>query len=142
MPKVTPATTYTLDDFIEMKISDEMTYYNFSILQVVDGICHLDHNLIEDYLPELKAVCLTIDLGPLEYTKYKHNPDLLAFDIYGSVQLDFILMLLNDCIDPKEFEKKRIILPYSSSLSSFLNTVYSKESEYIQENRLAQKLSV
>ena len=31
-----PALTYTLDDFISMKISDDMTYYNFSILEVIN----------------------------------------------------------------------------------------------------------
>jgi hypothetical protein len=140
MPKVTPATTYTLDDFIQMKISDDMTYYNFSILQVIDGIEHLDHNLIEDYLPELKSVCLTITLNPQEFTRYKYNPDLLAYDVYGSVQLDFILLLLNDTIDPKEFDRRTLILPYSSSLAAFLNTVHSKEAEYIGENRAANNL--
>ena len=140
MPRVTPSTTYTLDDFIQMKLSDDMTYYNFSILQVIDGIEHLDHNLVEDYLPELKSVCIPVTLSNLEYNKYKYNPDLLAYDIYGSVQLDFILLLLNDMIDPKEFDKKSLILPYSSTLSTFLNTVYSKESEYIGQNRAENNL--
>ena len=42
-----PALTYTLDDFISMQISDDMTYYNFSILQVIDDVEHLDSNLVE-----------------------------------------------------------------------------------------------
>ena len=61
---------------------------------------------------------------------------MLSYDVYGSVQLDFIIMLLNDCIDPKEFDKKTVILPYASVLASFLNTVYSKEQLYIEENRV------
>ena len=140
MKNVTPATTYTLDDFIQMQISDDMTYYNFSILEMIDNVRHLDHNLVEDYLPELKSVCIPVTLSNEEFTKYRYNPDLLAYDIYGSVQLDFIVMLLNDCIDPKEFDKTKLILPYSTSLNIFLNTVYSAESNYIDQNRADNNL--
>lgn len=136
MANINPATTTTLEDFIEMRSIDEMTYYNFSILEVINGVEHLNHNLIEDYLEELKSACITVDLTLDQYKKYKYFPDLLSYDVYGSVQLDFIIMLLNDCIDPKEFDKKTVILPYASVLASFLNTVYSKEQLYIEENRL------
>ena len=50
MANINPATTTTLEDFIEMRSIDEMTYYNFSILEVINGVEHLNHNLIEDYL--------------------------------------------------------------------------------------------
>ena len=136
MANINPATTTKLEDFIEMRSIDEMTYYNFSILEVINGVEHLNHNLIEDYLEELKSACITVDLTLDQYKKYKYFPDLLSYDVYGSVQLDFIIMLLNDCIDPKEFDKKTVILPYASVLASFLNTVYSKEQLYIEENRV------
>ena len=136
MANINPATTTTLEDFIEMRSIDEMTYYNFSILEVINGVEHLNHNLIEDYLEELKSACITVDLTLDQYKKYKYFPDLLSYDVYGSVQLDFIIMLLNDCIDPKEFDKKTVILPYASVLASFLNTVYSKAQLYIEENRV------
>ena len=136
MANINPATTTTLEDFIEMRSIDEMTYYNFSILEVINGVEHLNHNLIEDYLEELESACITVDLTLDQYKKYKYFPDLLSYDVYGSVQLDFIIMLLNDCIDPKEFDKKTVILPYASVLASFLNTVYSKEQLYIEENRV------
>ena len=130
-----PALTYTLDDFISMQISDDMTYYNFSILEVIDGVEHLDSNLVEIYLEELKSQCISVQFSEEELKKYKYNADLLAYDLYGSVQLDFIILLLNDMYDPKEFAKKNVILPHSSTLSKFLNDVYSKEEGYIQQNR-------
>ena len=130
-----PALTYTLDDFISMQISDDMTYYNFSILEVIDGVEHLDSNLVEIYLEELKSRCISVLLTEEELKKYKYNPDLLAYHLYGSGQLDFVILLLTDMYDPKEFSKKNIILPHSSTLSNFLNQVYSKEEGYIQQNR-------
>ena len=130
-----PALTYTLDDFISMQISDDMTYYNFSILEVIDGVEHLDSNLVEIYLEELKSQCISVQFSEEELKKYKYNADLLAYNLYGSVQLDFVILLLNDMYDPKEFTKKNVILPHSSTLSKFLNDVYSKEAGYIQQNR-------
>ena len=131
----TPATTYTLDSFIQMKVADDMTYYNFSILEVNGNVQHLDQNIVEDYIPELTDMSVEIELTDDEYRKYKYAPDLLAYDVYGSVQLDFILLLVNDMIDPKEFDRKKIKLPYASKLSRFLNSVYSGEYNYISMNR-------
>ena len=135
-----PALTYTLDDFVELQSVDNMTYYNFSILEIIDGVQHLDHNLVEDYLKELEATCVTLELSNEEMSRYRYNQDLLAYDIYGSVQLDFIILLLNDMIDPKDFDRRKLKLPYASSLSIFLNTLYSKESNYINENRANNNL--
>lgn len=135
-----PALTYTLDDFISMKISDDMTYYNFSILEVINSVEHLDSNIVEVYLPELKKDCISVRLSLEELKRYRYNPDLLAYDLYGSVQLDFVVLLLNDMYDPKEFNKKNLLLPRASILSKFLNDVYSKESGYIEQNRADNKI--
>ena len=130
-----PALTYTLDQFINMKYSDEITYYNFSIIEVVDGIQLLDHNLIEDYIDELKSLCQNCELDSNQYKKYKYSPDLLAYDVYGSTQLDFVILMLNDMIDPKEFNLKTVKLPYASKLKAFLSAVYNAELNYISQNR-------
>ena len=115
-----PALTYTLDQFIGMKYSDDITYHNFSIIEKIDDNIELvDHNIIEDYLDELESICVKCELTLEQYRKYKYKPDLLAFDVYGSVQLDFIIMLVNDMIDPKEFDLKTIMLPYASALKAF-----------------------
>lgn len=74
--------------------------------------------------------------------KYKYNPDRLAYDIYKSVQLDFVIMLLNDTYDPKEFDKPKILLPRASVLSEFLNKVYSTEYGYITQNRADNSLPI
>ena len=130
-----PSLTYTLDDFIAMSVADNMTYYNFSILEVIDGVQHLNLNLIEEYIEELKTQAVYLTLSDDEYKKYKYNPDLLAYDVYGSVQLDFVILLLNEIYDPKEFTNKTIRLVKNSALSLFLSTVYGKEQGWIKQNR-------
>ena len=130
-----PSLTYTLDDFVAMQMSDDMTYYNFSILEVVNSVEHLNINLVEEYSSILKSQALQVELTDEEYKKYKYCPDLLAYDIYGSVQLDFVILILNDIFDPKEFVNKTIKLVPASVLQQFLNEVYGKEYGWIQQNR-------
>jgi hypothetical protein len=133
--RIAPDKTYTLTDFINSKDNDEITYYNFSILEKIGNIEHLDHNLFEDYLDEIESVCQTVELTNEEYSKYKYAPDLLAFDTYGSTQFDFIVMLVNDMVDPKEFVQRTIKLPYASALVTLLANIYSVELPYIELNR-------
>jgi hypothetical protein len=78
---------------------------------------------------------LQVELNDEEYKKYKYCPDLLAYDVYGSVQLDFVILILNDIFDPKEFVNKTIRLVPASVLQQFLNEVYGKEYGWIQQNR-------
>ena len=135
-----PDKTYTLEDFVQMKITDDMTYYNFSIIEVIDGVQHTELNLIDEYIDELRAICVPVLLSDTEFAKYKNQPDLLAYDVYKSAQLDFAILAINDMYDPKEFTKRHIMLPTASGLVTFLNTVYSKESGYISQKRLDENI--
>lgn len=136
-----PSITYTLDDFVAMSMADNLTYYNFSILEVINNVEHLDINLIEEYIEELKTQSVYIELSDDEFKKYKYNPDLLAYDIYGSVQLDFVILLLNEMCDPKEFTNKTLRLTKNSILNTFLGEVYSKEQGWIKQNRSDNKIT-
>ena len=125
--------TYTLEDFIKMQVSDQLTFRNFSTVSVVNGVELTDKNLIEDFLPELTKNCIDVTLSSDEYIRYKYAPDLLAFDVYGSVQLDFIILYMNGIIDPKDFDFKIVKLVRSSVLKDFLNHVFGSQ-RYILEN--------
>ena len=135
-----PAKTYTLEDFIDMRYADNATYYNFSMLEKYKNVEHLSFNLIDDYLENLHI--LKTILNDTEMRKYKYHPDLLAYDVYGSTQLDFIIMALNDMADPKDFTRKTIYLPYASELEEFLDLVYSSNYNLIQNNRLQNGIDI
>lgn len=129
------AKTHTLEEFVSMKYQDSLTYREFSIIEKVNGLELIEHNLIDDYLDELSALCVTVTLSNAEYNKYKYAPDLLAYDVYGSTQLDFVILFANDMIDPKNFDLRSIKLPYASQMRSFLNDVYNSNAGYIEQNR-------
>lgn len=130
-----PAQTFTLEQFISMKNTDDMTYNNFCIYGTIDGQKILESNLIDEYLDELVKVTSIVQLSDEEYKKYKYSPDLLAYDVYGSVQLDFVVLAANDMIDPKDFNLRKLKLPTASRMREFLNEVYGANSDWITKNR-------
>lgn len=130
-----PDKTYTLDQFINAQGSDDITYYNFSILEKFGGVEHLDRNIVEDYLPELTKISEIITLSDEEYRKFKRKPDLLAYYAYGSIQFEPFILMLNDMIDPKDFINRKVRLVIRSDLINFFSRLYGAESGYIDYNR-------
>ena len=137
-----PALTHTLEDFIELQLSDEMTYYNTSIIEKQGNITFTDHNLIDDYMDELLSMCVSVTLTDDQMVMYRYSPDILAYDVYGSAQLDFVVLAVNDMVDPKEFFVRTIKLPYNSYLKAFLADVITANEGYIEQNRLDNGIAV
>lgn len=142
-----PDKACTLEQFISIgQTNDDMTYRNFSILSKENGIEFVDHNLLDDYLQELKNLCVMIPSSAItaeQRHKYKYAPDFLAFDVYGSTQLDFVVMLCNEVSTPEEFTMNgNLYLPMNSVLKAFLSMVYNGEYEYIQINRKDNGLKI
>ena len=131
-----PSKTFTLEDFVKLGDSDNATYFNYSIIERQDNIIYTDHSLIDDYLVELSQLCQTVSLSEEEYKKYRYSPDLLAYDVYGSTQLDFIILKANDIVDPHEFTLRTLKLPIASLLNIILTDISQANRGYIEQNRL------
>lgn len=137
-----PDMANSIEDFIAAgEDSAIISYYNFSILQVEyskDKTLRIDFtidNLINDYMDVLKENAKKVKLTDQEKIKYYYNPDLLAYDIYGSTELDFIVMQMNGIIDPKDFDMPTLKLLYKSDLVNIMNRIYSAENRYLSANR-------
>lgn len=143
LTKIAPALTHTIKEFIAAGQSDDMTYRNFSILEKIDGVEFVDHNLIYDYLDELVKLSKEVYLTDADVIRYQYAPDLLAYHLYGSTQLDFVIMAANDIMDPKEFtlksKKIKVIVP--TMIKDFLSKIYNAEKAYININRSDYKKS-
>ena len=131
---------HTVEEFIESNTgSKSINYHNFSILQQeeVSGetLQLLDMNIVDDYIDELQSVCVNVQLSDKELMKYSYNPGLLAYDVYGSTELEFVILKLNGVIDPKDFNFPTIKLVEVSVLDDILSTIYSAENKFIKYNR-------
>lgn len=122
---VTAATTNTVEDFIAMSGSDELTYYNYSLVEYSNGYDMFITNILYDYEDEFNDQVVTLQLSDREKAKYKYKPYLLAYDIYGSTELDFIIMMLNGIIDPKDFNFNKVKIIKSGALTTLLTRITS-----------------
>lgn len=127
--------TSTVESFIKMRSSDEITYYNFSILEYMNGIELPISNIIYDYLDELKDESVEYTLTDDQYDRYQYRPYLLAYDFYGATELSFVILALNGIIDEDEFDIKTIKLLPMNAISSLLGQIFSVEQTYLNTNR-------
>lgn len=130
--------TITVQDFIAMRNSDETTYYNYSILEYINGYDMFITNLLYDYEEEMRAVSVVLTLTDTEKYKYRYKPYLLAYDVYGSTEAKFIIMMLNNIIDPKDFDFNRIRMIRPGDLQTILGRIEAVNDSYL--NKMKSRL--
>ena len=128
-------TTITVEDFIALRSSDDITYYNYSILEYLNGFDMFITNILYDYQDELDEMTQTVALTAKEQAKYRYKPYLFAFDLYGSTEAKFIIMMLNGIIDPKEFDFEKVKVISYSNLVTILNRMQAVNEDYLNINR-------
>lgn len=133
-----PAKTYKVEDFIDMQENDSFTYATMALYMqsIVDKtIVYSSDNVLYDYLEEIKAKAVDYTFSDVEYMKYKYRPKLLAYDIYGSTELYFVILAMNNTCNIKDFNKKTIKMLYKSDMSDLLNAIVSAEKNRLSLNR-------
>ena len=105
----------TIQDYISQYNSEEIAKSAFFLKQVFS----LDNNkqmivdfsnLVIKYMPELKGIKIKITLSNEEYAKYRFNPKLLSYDIYGTTELWFLILEANELHSITQFNSKTIYL--------------------------------
>ena len=130
--------TRTIQDMINLKDQDPLTYYSLSILAksiTDDGLLYSSDNIIYTYLEELNQVAEEVEMNDQEYIRYCYKPKLLAYDVYGSTELYFVLLALNGTCNVKDFNKRKFKAIKADVLLDLLNKIYNAEEEYIRYNR-------
>lgn len=125
----------SVQDFISLRSSDEITYYKYSILEYLNGFDMFITNLLYDYQDELDELAVTVTLTPKEKAKYRYKPYLFAYDVYGSAEAKFIIMMLNGIIDPKEFDFDKVKVIGYGDLITILNRMQAVNEDYLGANR-------
>ena len=127
--------TYTIEEFIAQGSSTQITYDKLSIFENVDGLYLVTHNVLDDYKKEIDMCCQTVVLSTSELNKYKYKPKLLAYDIYGSTELFFIILFTNNICDVKDFNRNRIKLLPQDSLETIISYIYESQQAVLSKNK-------
>ena len=135
----------TIETTIQNNRDYPTNYSNLSILALLknnndeDSIEVPYDNALYMYLDELKNASMLVSLDDGQYTRYKYRPDLLSFDLYGTMEYDYVLLALNDIISPKYFDKKVIRVIHADYIQQLVSLIADSESDYIQLNRSTYK---
>ena len=136
---ITAAKTMTVEDFISLGSSDEVTYYNYSLLEYLNGYEMFITSILYDYEDEISDAVILVALTEEERAKYRYKPYLFAYDIYGATEYKFIIMMLNGIIDPKEFDLQKIKVISKSTLNNILSRILSVNESFMNSNRAQLK---
>lgn len=127
--------TYTIEDFINSSNSSDINYETTSLIQRINGYTMISYNIFNDYIDELNDLAVYVTLTNEEYNKYLYRPKILSFDLYGSTELYFLILMLNNICNVKEFNFKRLKLLKVDDLQKFISAVYNSEKNTLSLNR-------
>ena len=105
----------TIKEYIKSYNNEEIVISAFFLAQVFSlenarKIIVDFNNLIIKYMPELKDSKVKVTLSNEEYAKYKYNPKLLSYDLYGTTELWFLILEANELHSITQFDSKTIYL--------------------------------
>ena len=127
-----PQETTTIEEFIESGSGITITYPNLSFTETMYNKTQVSvHNVISDYLQELRNACVNVSLTQDQQFMYFYKPKLLCYDVYGNPELYFIILLINDMADVKEFTKPVVKMLRKSHMSELLTLIYNAEKKAI-----------
>lgn len=123
-----PELTTTISEFIASGSGTLIDYDELSFKdRLSNGTLVSSLNVVSDYMDELKSVSMKVKLTPEQFRKYKYKPKLLCYDVYGNPELYFILLLINDIADVKEFNRDVIRMIKKDTLLSMLSAIFNAE---------------
>lgn len=92
--------------------------------------------LFERYYDILLDTVETVTLTETEYLKYRFKPKLLSNDLYGTPELHFMLLRLNNMCSVTEFDTMTLKV-FGTGLVSTLNEIMIKESDNYIDNEMS-----
>lgn len=90
-------------------------------------------SLSNKYYDYIMKNTMTLELSNSEYMKYRYQPKLFCYDIYGTTELWFLLLRINNFTSISEFNSKKIKV-FSGSIFNVLNEILVNENTNILEN--------
>lgn len=135
-----PQLTYTLNQFIALKDVDRIVYRRYSIMQrslTNEELLYCIDNVIHTYMDEMKKKRKIVSVTESERIKYAYKPKLLAYDVYGSTELFFILLALNGMCNIKQFDliERKFFALTPQDCAQFMSDIYNAEGDYLKLNR-------
>ena len=126
--------THTLQEFIAFgKSVNIFDYKTFCLIENQDGVDVVVHNVLDDYIEELKDRSIVITLTPTQIEEYKYNPKKLSYKLYGTTTLYYVILKINNLSNTHEFTLKsgKVLLFRPTDMKEILASIYNSEKNTI-----------
>lgn len=128
---------HTIEEANDIGRDIDITHYNLSILRKLDNdIEYPTSTILDDYMDELLLMSIPYEMSDDEFRRYNMRPDLFCYDKYGSLDMDFIILALNNINKDIEFTRKTIRYIDPEDMDEIISNITGSEEEYIESNRL------
>lgn len=148
MNKSNRGSIWTLDDFVQEYQAEDIRIDAFYLKQVLwdnssmkNKVVINEDSIIDKYMNELESTKKVIELSTPEYYKYRYNPKLLSYDIYGTTELWFLILIANELYTISEFDLKKIIV-FDPTIITKLNHMLDLDSEFLDTNAMEVKTDI
>lgn len=129
-----PNYTSNIEQFINCKSTQSINYNNLSYLETLsNGLQSPIWNTVTDYIDDIKSLSSIVEFTDEQYSRYKYKPKLLCNELYGNPEVYFVILLINNMIDIKDFNSKKVKLISKSSMESLMSTIYNAEKTMVSE---------
>lgn len=117
-----------------LSISHEKLHFH-KVLTLNNGNkIKINHSGIFDrYYHLIKEKAILVTLTDEEFAKYKFQPKLLCYDVYGDVELAPLILRINNMLSVTDFTKQELYL-FKNDITTLLNEILTLESEAIDAN--------
>lgn len=125
---------YDLTTLIEEGRNNAYNIKDCSLLTDIGGVIStISGCFFDKYIDFIKEKSVKVVLTSDELTKYKYKPKLLSYDLYGTEELWFLILRLNNICHEMDFTKKIIYLLLPNNIK-VLNKILIINDDEIKAN--------
>lgn len=130
----------TIKDTIELGKELEITSNTLHYKKVItnsnnENFIFSISSIFDKYYELMKERTMTIELTDDEYRKYIYKPKLLSLDLYGTTELDFLLLRLNNMTSCIYFNKQTFKV-FDKDITTLLNEIMIHEHDNYIDNEV------
>lgn len=129
----------TMTEQIRVGKDIELSIANFH----TKDVCHVKADekivvntlsILNDYMKFLDQYITTAYLNSKEVQKYRFKPKLLSYDLYGTIEYYPHILRINNMDSISDFDDIAVLKLFSNGALNFLNEVYLKEEQKVDDN--------
>ena len=125
----------TIPDVINSYEIESVTEGSISFKELInDEVAIKFHNVISKYIDTMRPFITTYTLTDEEHYMYKCKPNLLCYELYGTPELGYSLLYINNMLSVTEFTRKTIRI-FTPNIKEVLKELMTLNRTDIERNR-------